>query len=55
MFVEGIRDLRHSCSLLVGEDGVILKNVAIGADAITALAHEGLGKGEDWENAFSSR
>ncbi|MGA2594946.1 MAG: redoxin domain-containing protein [Bryobacteraceae bacterium] len=41
-------------AFLVGEDGVILKNVAVGADAITALAHEGLGKGKDWESAFSS-
>jgi len=41
-------------AFLVGEDGVILKNVAVGAEAITALAHEGLGKGKDWESAFSS-
>jgi peroxiredoxin len=41
-------------AFLVGEDGVILKNVAVGADAITALAQEGLGRGKDWESAFSS-
>jgi len=41
-------------AFLVGEDGVILKNVAVGADAITALAREGLGEGKDWESAFSS-
>jgi len=41
-------------AFLVGEDGVILKDVAVGSDAITALVLEGLGEGKDRENALST-
>jgi peroxiredoxin len=41
-------------AFLVGEHGVILENVAVGADAIRALALQGLGKGKDLEHALSS-
>jgi len=42
-------------AFLIGEDGIILKDVAAGVDAITALAQEGLGKGKDREHELSSR
>jgi peroxiredoxin len=41
-------------AFLVGGDGVILRDVAVGSDAITALAVEGLGEGKDRQSALSS-
>jgi peroxiredoxin len=41
-------------AFLVGGDGVILKDVAVGSDAITALALEGLGEGKDRQSELSS-
>ncbi len=40
---------------LVGEDGVLLEDVAVGPVAITALAQEGMKQGKDCESAFSAR
>ncbi len=41
-------------AFLIGKDGVILKDVAIGPAAIVALAQEGLGKGKETDHALSS-
>jgi peroxiredoxin len=41
-------------AFLIGEDGIILANVAVGTDAIRELALQGLGKGKDLEHALSS-
>jgi peroxiredoxin len=40
-------------AFLIGEDGLLLQNVAVGAEAITALALEGLKQGKDYQSALS--
>jgi len=40
-------------AFLVGEDGVLLQDVAVGPEAITALAREGLNQRKDSESALS--
>ena len=41
-------------AFLVDEDGVLMQDVAVGAEAITALAREGLKARKDYESAFSA-
>ena len=41
-------------AFLVGEDGILLEDVAVGPAAITALAQEGLQQRKDYESAISA-